>query len=512
MHSPMTERPGIDRDAPTQFGPITSRSGLRTSGEDVLCDHSIDLPQEFGDYQLLEELGRGGMGVVFRAYQPHLKRDVALKMLLEGSFATPEQVARFQTEAAAAAELQHPGIVSIHDVGKHGSQNYYAMAFIQGERLDHLIRQGPLLPKRAAEIGAKLADAVQYAHERGTIHRDIKPANIILEQTADQPKLMDFGIAKVRDDSNKTQCGSILGTPGFIPPEQAAGSVDKIDDRSDIYALGAVIYFLVTGRPPFQTDNAIDTLLQVLERTPVSVRELNPKVPRDLETIVHKCLAKDPKLRYQSARALADDLNNFVQGLPIAARPPGPFRKLYHWSRKYPAAILLIVLTPLVPLIGARIRDDFTDAVRRENNTFVRIYTNARRSGTTGNARDAPNELLTVRAVNELAEVTAYLAPVLEAIDSETVPQSLEELSDDLRVSHLQAREVLMEIAILQHHQSPTDDVLAQQALDRIRVVTQLYEQQGDTTKAELAKDRANMVFAATGRTVNIDTWEFEER
>ena len=285
----------------------------------------------FGDYELLEEIARGGMGVVYKARQTNLNRIVALKMILAGQFAGEEDVQRFYTEAEAAAQLDHPGIVPIFEIGEHQGQHYFSMAYIEGQSLAQKIVDGPLPPREAAELVKKIADAMAYAHEKGVIHRDLKPANILIDPSG-QPKVTDFGLAKkTESDSNLTGTGQILGTPAYMPPEQAAGKTDEVGPLADVYSAGAILYCLLSGRPPFQAASPMDTLLQVLDQQPVAPRTLNPRVPQDLNTICIKCLEKDPKRRYDSAADLAADLTRYLNREPIAAKPPSLNRLVQHW-------------------------------------------------------------------------------------------------------------------------------------------------------------------------------------
>jgi WD40 repeat protein len=311
----------------------------------------------FGDYELLEEIGRGGMGVVCRARQVRLNRVVALKMILAGELATEDDVRRFQAEAEAAAKLDHPGIVPVHEVGRHEGQHYFSMAFVEGESLAHRVAQGLPPPREAAELTRKVAEAVAYAHAHGVIHRDLKPANILVDKQG-QPRLTDFGLAKriqgepgASAPGGLTATGQIVGTPSYMPPEQAGGRRGEAGPLSDVYSLGAVLYCLLTGRPPFQADNPLDTLLQVLEQDPVPPRRLNTAVPRDLETICLKCLQKEPRRRYQSAQELAADLDRFLTGKPILARPAGVVERALKWARRRPAAAALVAASALAALL-----------------------------------------------------------------------------------------------------------------------------------------------------------------
>jgi len=284
----------LRRADPASEGPSQS---TRVTDEQptVAPDHSADVAsgdrvRYFGEYELLEEIARGGMGVVFKARQVKLNRIVALKMILSGELAGSQEVQRFKTEAEAAAQLDHPGIVPIFEIGEHQGQHYFSMGFVEGESLQDRIRNGPMDPWEAAKVCAKVGAAISYAHQQGVIHRDLKPANVLLDQN-DMPKVTDFGLAKqVESEGDLTRTGVVMGTPGYMPPEQASGDTTSVGPPSDVYSLGAILYCLLTGRPPFQAANTLDTLMQVLEREPISPQDLNPQVPRDLNTITLKCL------------------------------------------------------------------------------------------------------------------------------------------------------------------------------------------------------------------------------
>ncbi|MBP3959971.1 serine/threonine protein kinase [Gemmata sp. G18] len=305
------------------------------------------LPRDFGDFELLEEVGRGGMGVVYRARQKSLDRVVALKMVREAHLATDADRARFRTEAESAARLKHPNIVTVHEVGSAGGQAYLCMEFVGGQTLAEKVRtDGPLPPREAARLVAVIARAVEHAHAFGIIHRDLKPSNILLlangrcepagesgarpdpsslshRPFALEPKVSDFGLAKKIDNSESlTRTGAVVGTPSYMSPEQAAGRKD-LTPTADVYALGAILYELLTGRPPFQAAHPVDTLLLVLEQEPVPPRHLNATVDRELELICLKCLQKPATMRYPSAGALAADLEAYAAGQPVAAAPSG---------------------------------------------------------------------------------------------------------------------------------------------------------------------------------------------
>ena len=271
----------------------------------------------FGDYEISGEIARGGMGVVFRARQVSLDRTVALKMILAGQLADDNDVKRFHTEAEAAANLDHPGIVPIFEVGQHEGQHYFSMGFVEGQSLSQRLTEGPLPAQDAAELIRRVSEAIEYAHQHGVIHRDLKPANILLDSNIN-PRVTDFGLAKkIQGDSGLTGSGQIMGTPSYMPPEQAGGTRGEVGPAADVYSLGATLYALTTGRPPFQAATPMDTVLQVLSDEPVSPRRLNAAIPRDLETICLKCLEKDPGKRYARAAALGEDLRRYLSGEPI---------------------------------------------------------------------------------------------------------------------------------------------------------------------------------------------------
>jgi len=321
--------------------------------------------QYFGDYELIEEIARGGMGVVWKARQTSLNRTVALKMIRAGALASADEVQRFLREAEAAANLQHPNIVAIHEVGEHGGQHYFSMDYVAGRDLGALVRERPLPAQRAAHYVKIIAEAIHFAHQRGTLHRDLKPQNVLIDD-ADQPRITDFGLAKfMAEDSRLTQTGVVMGSPSYMPPEQAAGRQEEIGPHSDVYSLGAMLYELLTGQPPFRGATAMATLRQVLETEPVPPRRVKADVPPDLETTCLKCLEKAPLARYHSARELAEELDRFLKGEPILARPAGTLRKTVSWGRRHPGILAAAAALVVVGLA-------FASFYLLEENAFLR--------------------------------------------------------------------------------------------------------------------------------------------
>lgn len=321
--------------------------------EEAVEAESIFPVRSFGDYQLLAEIARGGMGVVYRARQASLDRIVALKMILAGQFASKQIIQRFRGEVTAAALLQHPNIVAIHHVGLHEDQHYFSMDYVQGQNLSQLVGANPLPPDQAARYVKLAAEAIHYAHEQGVLHRDLKPSNVLIDAATDQPRITDFGLAKRLDgESSLTLTGQVLGSPNFMPPEQAGTARGKIGRQSDVYGLGAILYYLITARPPFHAGSLPGIISQVLHSEPIDPRSLNPSVPRDLETICTKCLQKEPSHRYHSAQELADELARFLRKEPIRSRPITFGERAWRWSRRNPALANLAVLLALVFALG----------------------------------------------------------------------------------------------------------------------------------------------------------------
>ena len=321
-----------------------------------------DPGRRFGDYELLEEIARGGMGVVFKARQLSLNRVVALKMILAGELAGKEEIARFRAEAEAAANLDHPHIVPIYEVGAHQGQQYFSMKYIEGGHFASLLNLAPPARRSLRDLVALLipvCHAVHHAHQRGILHRDLKPGNILLDQ-AGQPHVTDFGLAKkVEGDSGMTRTGAIVGTPSYMAPEQAAAR-KQLTTAVDIYSLGAILYEICTGQPPFRAETPLDTLMQVLEQEPIPPRQRAPDVDRDLETICLKCLEKEPEKRYGSAQALAEELERWRKGEPILARPASSWEKAVKWARRKPAAAALAGVSFLAVVILVTVLITFT--------------------------------------------------------------------------------------------------------------------------------------------------------
>jgi serine/threonine-protein kinase len=381
----------FSRDGSSQT-PVLIDDGARAT--------ATGLPQRVGDFELLEEIGRGGMGVVYRATQISLNRTVALKMILPGRLASATDVSRFRAEAEAAAKLKHPHIVSVHEVGELDGQPFFSMSLVEGTTLAKRLQDGPLPSREAAELLIPICRAVAAAHRHGILHRDLKPSNILIDHEG-RPYVTDFGLAKrlhdasfnrkpqacvpesahacgsrlndIEEITHLTASGAVLGTPSYMAPEQAAGQRGEVGPTSDVYSLGAILFAMLTGRPPFQAASPVDTILQVLEQDPIPPRVLNPQADPDLELIALKCLQKPSDLRYATADALADDLQAFLAHEPISARSghfsqilSRAFRETHHavvlqnwgllWMWHAAVVFAMSVLTNVLLLSGVKSR------------------------------------------------------------------------------------------------------------------------------------------------------------
>jgi tetratricopeptide (TPR) repeat protein len=384
----------------------------------------VGAPRLFGNYQLLERLGKGGMGIVWKAKLIGSERVVALKQLVASEFASAAAIARFRVEARAAAALDHPGIVPVYDIGEVGQCPYYTMPVVEGGNLRTRLDAGPIDPSLAARLLLNLAEAVQHAHDRGLIHRDLKPENVLLQCAGTRvpesddvdgdnskpagkgtatltPRLTDFGLARSARTGvdGVTRTGSLLGTPSYMAPEQAAGDNEKVGPLADVYGLGAVLYCCLTGRPPFQAANVLETVRQVREQEPVPVRQLNAAVPRDLETICLKCLEKEPHRRYHSAADLALDMRLYQRGEPIRAVPAGTLTRLRKWVRRRPAVAGLLAAVVTSLLLGIIAFAWQTSIARLERDAAIAARAEAK------------------RRADELQQVSDFQAQMLGQVD-----------------------------------------------------------------------------------------------
>ena len=396
----------------------------------------IKMLGDFGDYELLEEIGRGGQGVVYRAHQKSLNRTVALKVIGLGSWATEAHLKRFRREAEAAASLDHPFIVPIHEVGEREGCCYFSMNFVEGGQLDEVVRREPIPIRRAVELIAKVARTVHYAHEHGILHRDIKPGNILLDVKG-EPHLTDFGLARlVETESTVTRALDVMGTPSYMAPEQAAGNNAAVSSATDTYGLGAVFYQLLTGHPPFSGGTTFETVRLVLDTEPRAPRLINPKVDRDLSTICLKCLEKDPKRRYSSALALAEDLEHWLKHEPIRAKRSGFFTHGRKWVRRKPAiAALSAALVALAAAMGWSVWKSGLFRAAPEKSIAVLPFENLSRD---------PNNAYFADGVQD--EILTYLAKVadLKVISRTSVLQyksgvgrNLREIAQQLGVANV---------------------------------------------------------------------------
>lgn len=350
------EQPAIEHIATAPAGemPTLAHTPAQKNRASVSGEESPLIEDEISGYRLEHEIARGGMGVVYKAQQENPSRTVALKMILSGQFASLQEIQRFRMEAEAAANLSHPGIVPIFEVGQHAGKHFFSMGYVPGNSLDEEIKTRTFEPGEAAEMVRQIAKAVHYAHEHEILHRDLKPSNILLGEDG-RPQITDFGLAKRMDqNTNITTTGEIMGSPGYMSPEQASGKIDLIGPGTDIYGLGAILYVLLTGKPPFQGANVIEAIDLVCNADVLPLRKIDRNIPKNLETICLKCLHKVPSARYQTAAELAEDLQAFLDREPIQAKPLTLYERLIFWARRKPGlactwgAVLLFYIYHLV--------------------------------------------------------------------------------------------------------------------------------------------------------------------
>jgi hypothetical protein len=410
-----------------------------------------------GDYELLGEIASGGMGVVYRARQRSLNRVVALKMIRGGILAGGAETRRFQSEAETAANMDHSNIIPIYEVGDYQGQPYFTMKYIEGGNLSQHVPRLVDDPRAAAKLMLTVARAVHHAHERGLLHRDLKPGNILVDAKG-QPHITDFGLAKREaklGEPSLTQTGAIVGTPSYMAPEQASGRSASLTKAADIYSLGAILYELLTARPPFKAATPLDTLRQVADQEPKPPRALNPRLPRDLETICLKCLSKEPQKRYVSAEELARDLECFLEGLPIQARRRGLLGRAFNWSRRrVRVAVIVILLLGLLMLFALRLS---VVRVQRERALVAFLEAEAARAAQIERdfqlARQTVDELLTGTVDMELSGQPALIPTqrklLQEAMDfyqltleekGNDAPHQFEKAKAQLRVGEIQLR------------------------------------------------------------------------
>jgi tetratricopeptide (TPR) repeat protein/tRNA A-37 threonylcarbamoyl transferase component Bud32 len=451
--------------------------------------------RSFGDYELLDEIAHGGMGVVYKARQRRLNRLVAVKMILRGQLASAAEVQRFHAEAEAAANLHHPNIVAIHEVGEHESLPYFSMDYVRGKSLAALVSEHPLPPRRAAAYVHKIAEAIHYAHQRGILHRDLKPSNVLLDD-ADQPRITDFGLAKrAENETGLTVSGAVLGTPSYMPPEQAAGLHRMVTAASDVYSTGAILYELVTGRPPFQAESQIETLRQVLDAEPAPPSLVNPKVDRDLETICLKCLQKDSAQRYETAQRLADDLGRYLRGEPIHARPVGTAERVLRWCRRNPrmAGLVAAVLVLLVTVAVGSTTAAFWIAHEQAQTEEARKAAEEQRVRAEANflkARDAVDQMLT-RVADEVLLELPQTEPIRRALLQDALAFYQEFLRERTTDEFVQQETGKTYYRVAEILRMLGETAESKQAYDQaIALFTDLVQQSPD--RAEYAKDLAD--------------------
>jgi serine/threonine protein kinase len=458
-------------------------------------------------YEIESILGRGGMGVVYKARQVGLNRTVALKMILAGSHASPEELLRFKIEAEAVARLQHANIVQIYDIGSRDGRPYFSLEYCDGGSLQQKLDGTPMLPRQAAELLETLARALDFAHQRGIVHRDIKPANILL--TTDQtPKITDFGLAKrLEDDQGHTGTEAILGTPTYMAPEQAQGKTRDVGPAADIYALGAVLYDLLTGRPPFRGTTALDTLQMVQNAEPIPPMRLQPSVPLDLQTITLKCLEKEAPRRYLTAGELAADLRRFLEGKPILARPTTLPERAWKWTKRNPAAAALVGVLALAPLVITVISLSFTVALAAKNASLKEASTIM---ADQNQELEEKNTLLTQKErdlqknIKELADNERELARTLDKLrlTNTDLSKALERITRaerDAQQSFLSALGAADELLLLarKEFRKPGLENARQSMLNRaVAMCERFTARPGDAPMAQLRAARAHRLVA----------------
>jgi serine/threonine-protein kinase len=461
----------IFADAPQGFCSLclfnTALGPLEGENDETAQPNEPITNSEFDDYELLQEIGRGGQAVVYRARQKSLNRTVALKVIGLGRWATEAHLKRFRLEAEAAASLNHPSIVPIHEIGEADGCCYFSMNLIEGRRLDEVVADQPMLEHRAAQLIAKLARTVQYAHEHRILHRDIKPGNILIDAD-DEPHLTDFGLARlVETESTVTRTSEFLGTPSYMAPEQARGKNDSLTAATDVYGLGAVLYQLLTSCPPFVGTTSYETVRLVLETDPKNPRLLNSKVDRDLSTICLKCLEKDPRARYPSALALAEELERWLRREPIQARPATALNRGRKWLQRNPTlAFAVVSLTALLAAVGViiwksdLIRQRRTDAIVASDKSIA-VLPFANLSPDNANAYFAEgiqDEILS--RLSKIAELKVISRTSTEKYKSS--PRNLREIGQQLRVANILEGQV-------------------QKAGDQVRITVQLINTSSDS-------------------------------
>ncbi len=458
-------------------------------------------------YEILGILGRGGMGVVYKARQLGLNRIVALKMILSGGHASTDELKRFKIEAEAVARLQHPNIVQVFDIGERDGRPFFSLEFCDGGSLQQKLDGTPLDPYKAAALLETLARAMDFAHQRGIVHRDLKPANILL--TADgTPKITDFGLAKRLDDEQgQTGTEAILGTPTYMAPEQASGKAKAVGPQADVYALGAVFYDLLTGRPPFRGTTALDTIQLVQTAEPIPPTRLQPKVPLDIQTICLKCLEKDPAKRYASAAALADDLRRFLDGRPIEARPASSVERLWKWARRRPAVALATALAILTPVLVTALSIAFGVQMASKNETLSRQAQKLEEQATTLEKQneDLEKGKLALEKTNaQLQDREKKLQATLVSLQqtNQNLTEALERVTRaerDAQGSFLTALEAAEDLLTLARKElkKPGVETLRQSVLQRgVAMCRRFTERPGHHPSAQLRAARAHRLIA----------------